>query len=176
MDSIRSDLIKTASRVAVFFFGVRVRVSSARRKKKKKTHPSLSSSSSSFAWILRFSVMEMECMTEFPHTHMDRRPRKRPRLAWDVPKVLSRFYLDFLMYFCLFFMIWWSFVGYLIRSGKFLYFYHIFRCFVLFLLIWWFWSLSGEIWQWSALVFVRSSLFWCVSPEISCLYDCSHDC
>ncbi|KAL5718035.1 dual-specificity kinase [Ranunculus cassubicifolius] len=30
--------------------------------------------------------MEMvECQTEFPHTHMDRRPRKRPRLAcWDV--------------------------------------------------------------------------------------------
>ncbi|KAF8408333.1 hypothetical protein HHK36_007482 [Tetracentron sinense] len=30
--------------------------------------------------------MEMECLTEFPHTHMDRRPRKRPRLAWDVPQ------------------------------------------------------------------------------------------
>ncbi|OVA20834.1 Protein kinase domain [Macleaya cordata] len=29
--------------------------------------------------------MEMECLTEFPHTHMDRRPRKRPRLGWDVP-------------------------------------------------------------------------------------------
>lgn len=25
-------------------------------------------------------------MTEFPHTHMDRRPRKRPRLGWDVPQ------------------------------------------------------------------------------------------
>ncbi|XP_031479967.1 serine/threonine-protein kinase AFC2 isoform X2 [Nymphaea colorata] len=31
--------------------------------------------------------MEMECLTEFPHTHMDRRPRKRPRLGWDVPQV-----------------------------------------------------------------------------------------
>ncbi|KAJ6809320.1 serine/threonine-protein kinase AFC2 isoform X1 [Iris pallida] len=28
--------------------------------------------------------MEMECATEFPHTRMDRRPRKRPRLGWDV--------------------------------------------------------------------------------------------
>ncbi|XP_022769842.1 serine/threonine-protein kinase AFC2 isoform X2 [Durio zibethinus] len=28
--------------------------------------------------------MEMERVTEFPHTHMDRRPRKRPRLGWDV--------------------------------------------------------------------------------------------
>ncbi|KAJ4959668.1 hypothetical protein NE237_019578 [Protea cynaroides] len=28
--------------------------------------------------------MEMECLTEFPHTHMDRRPRKRQRLGWDV--------------------------------------------------------------------------------------------
>ncbi|CAN6447473.1 unnamed protein product [Victoria cruziana] len=31
--------------------------------------------------------MEMECLTEFPHTHMDRRPRKRPRLGWDLPQV-----------------------------------------------------------------------------------------
>ncbi|KAK9277354.1 hypothetical protein L1049_006896 [Liquidambar formosana] len=30
--------------------------------------------------------MEMECLTEFPHTHMDRRPRKRARLAWDMPQ------------------------------------------------------------------------------------------
>ncbi|XWS51314.1 hypothetical protein CRYUN_Cryun12cG0166400 [Craigia yunnanensis] len=28
--------------------------------------------------------MEMERVMEFPHTHMDRRPRKRPRLGWDV--------------------------------------------------------------------------------------------
>uniref|UniRef100_A0A7C9E4M9 Dual-specificity kinase n=1 Tax=Opuntia streptacantha TaxID=393608 RepID=A0A7C9E4M9_OPUST len=28
--------------------------------------------------------MEMERVTEFPHTHLDRRPRKRPRLGWDV--------------------------------------------------------------------------------------------
>ncbi|RVX04317.1 Serine/threonine-protein kinase AFC2 [Vitis vinifera] len=31
--------------------------------------------------------MEMECVTEFPHTHMDRRPRKRPRFAWDAPQL-----------------------------------------------------------------------------------------
>ncbi|XP_068646007.1 serine/threonine-protein kinase AFC2 isoform X1 [Aristolochia californica] len=31
--------------------------------------------------------MELECVTEFPHTHMDRRPKKRPRLAWDVPQL-----------------------------------------------------------------------------------------
>lgn len=35
--------------------------------------------------------MEMERVTEFPHTHMDRRPAKRARLGWDVlpqaPKV-----------------------------------------------------------------------------------------
>lgn len=41
-------------------------------------------------------------MTEFPLTHLDRRPRKRPRLGWDVvpetpfqtqvaPKVLDLF-------------------------------------------------------------------------------------
>ncbi|KAJ6845268.1 serine/threonine-protein kinase AFC2 isoform X1 [Iris pallida] len=28
--------------------------------------------------------MEMELLTQFPHTHMDRRARKRPRLTWDV--------------------------------------------------------------------------------------------
>lgn len=31
--------------------------------------------------------MEMERVFEFPHTHMDRRPRKRARLGWDVPEV-----------------------------------------------------------------------------------------
>nr|KJB06716.1 hypothetical protein B456_001G063800 [Gossypium raimondii]KJB06719.1 hypothetical protein B456_001G063800 [Gossypium raimondii] len=31
--------------------------------------------------------MEMESVTEFPHTHMDRRPRKRPRLGWDVTQL-----------------------------------------------------------------------------------------
>lgn len=38
--------------------------------------------------------MEMERVTDFPHTHMDRRPRKRARLGWDVPEapeVLIRF-------------------------------------------------------------------------------------
>ncbi|KAK4279358.1 hypothetical protein QN277_011152 [Acacia crassicarpa] len=28
--------------------------------------------------------MEMERVFEFPHTHLDRQPRKRPRLGWDV--------------------------------------------------------------------------------------------
>ena len=29
-------------------------------------------------------------MIEFPHTHMDRRPRKRQRLGWDVaPQTLK---------------------------------------------------------------------------------------
>ncbi|KAF6137207.1 hypothetical protein GIB67_030971 [Kingdonia uniflora] len=28
--------------------------------------------------------MAMECMTEIPQHHMERRPRKRPRLAWDI--------------------------------------------------------------------------------------------
>ncbi|KAJ7945800.1 Kinase AFC1 [Quillaja saponaria] len=30
--------------------------------------------------------MEMERVLEFPHTHMDRRPRKRARLGWDIPE------------------------------------------------------------------------------------------
>lgn len=28
--------------------------------------------------------METQWITEFPHTNMDKRPRKRPRLAWDI--------------------------------------------------------------------------------------------
>ena len=31
--------------------------------------------------------MEMERVFEFPHTYMDRRPRKRARLGWDIPEV-----------------------------------------------------------------------------------------
>ncbi|XP_020216569.1 serine/threonine-protein kinase AFC2 isoform X1 [Cajanus cajan] len=31
--------------------------------------------------------MEMERVFEFPHTHMDRRPRKRARLGWDIAEV-----------------------------------------------------------------------------------------
>ncbi|CAI0447429.1 unnamed protein product [Linum tenue] len=31
--------------------------------------------------------MEMERVIEFPHTHLDRRPRKRARLGWDVPLI-----------------------------------------------------------------------------------------
>ena len=38
--------------------------------------------------------MEMECVTEFPHTHMDRRPRKRPRFAWDAPQLHPKVKLE----------------------------------------------------------------------------------
>ncbi|CAJ1943741.1 unnamed protein product [Sphenostylis stenocarpa] len=34
-----------------------------------------------------FRIMEMERVFEFPHSHMDRRPRKRARLGWDIPEV-----------------------------------------------------------------------------------------
>ncbi|CAI0390243.1 unnamed protein product [Linum tenue] len=30
--------------------------------------------------------METDYVAEFPHNHMDRRPRKRPRFAWDFPQ------------------------------------------------------------------------------------------
>ncbi|WOL01360.1 serine/threonine-protein kinase AFC2 isoform X1 [Canna indica] len=30
------------------------------------------------------SLMEFECLSEFPHTRLDGRPRKRPRLGWDI--------------------------------------------------------------------------------------------
>ncbi|KAH0975425.1 hypothetical protein GBA52_017324 [Prunus armeniaca] len=30
--------------------------------------------------------METERVTEFPFTHLDRRPRKRARLGWDIPQ------------------------------------------------------------------------------------------
>ncbi|KAL7185499.1 hypothetical protein ACSBR2_027444 [Camellia fascicularis] len=34
--------------------------------------------------------LEMERVIEFPHTHMDRRPRKTPRLGWDIaPQALK---------------------------------------------------------------------------------------
>nr|DAD30760.1 TPA_asm: hypothetical protein HUJ06_009611 [Nelumbo nucifera] len=58
--------------------------------------------------------MEMEFLTEFPHTHMDRRPRKRPKLAWDVPqmpKVVANYILILLVFYLLVF---------LDRSGGFL--------------------------------------------------------
>ncbi|RWR86022.1 serine/threonine-protein kinase AFC1 isoform X1 [Cinnamomum micranthum f. kanehirae] len=32
--------------------------------------------------------METQWITEFPHTKMDKRPRKRPRLTWDMPPAL----------------------------------------------------------------------------------------
>ncbi|XP_044492886.1 serine/threonine-protein kinase AFC2-like isoform X2 [Mangifera indica] len=34
--------------------------------------------------------MEMDYVTEFPHTHMDFRPRKRPRLAWEPTQALAK--------------------------------------------------------------------------------------
>jgi hypothetical protein len=45
-------------------------------------------------------------VSEFPHSHMDRRPRKRPRLAWELPqpqhvKVLT-FFFFFLSNFLIF--------------------------------------------------------------------------
>lgn len=32
--------------------------------------------------------METQRVIEFPHNNMDRRPRKRPRLTWDMPPPL----------------------------------------------------------------------------------------
>lgn len=32
--------------------------------------------------------METQRITEFPHKNMDKRPRKRPRLNWDMPPAL----------------------------------------------------------------------------------------
>jgi hypothetical protein len=32
--------------------------------------------------------METQRMIEFPHKNMDKRPRKRPRLTWDMPPLL----------------------------------------------------------------------------------------
>lgn len=39
----------------------------------------------------------MDYVTEFPHTHMDFRPRKRPRLAWEPTQALAKvkFYFGF---------------------------------------------------------------------------------
>ncbi|KDP26676.1 hypothetical protein JCGZ_17834 [Jatropha curcas] len=34
--------------------------------------------------------MEMDYVTQFPHNHMDRRPRKRPRFAWDIPQAHTK--------------------------------------------------------------------------------------
>ncbi|KAJ7956756.1 Serine/threonine protein kinase [Quillaja saponaria] len=34
--------------------------------------------------------MEMDYVTDFPQTHMDRRPRKRARLAWEVPQAYPK--------------------------------------------------------------------------------------
>ncbi|XP_054821128.1 serine/threonine-protein kinase AFC2-like isoform X2 [Prosopis cineraria] len=36
--------------------------------------------------------MEMDYVTEFPHSHVDRRPRKRPKLAWEFPQTHSKAY------------------------------------------------------------------------------------
>ena len=63
------------------------------------------------------SPMEMERVTEFPHTHLDRRPRKRPRLGWDVapqfPQVTDLFHQKIIFclisllfgFFCLLFLL-----------------------------------------------------------------------
>ena len=55
--------------------------------------------------LLSFKAMEMERVTEFPLTHLDRRPRKRPRLGWDVapqtPKVFDLLtFFVFVFLFC----------------------------------------------------------------------------
>ncbi|KAK4256643.1 hypothetical protein QN277_006342 [Acacia crassicarpa] len=36
--------------------------------------------------------MEMDYVTEFPHSHVDRRPRKRAKLAWEFPQTHSKAY------------------------------------------------------------------------------------
>ncbi|KAL7214458.1 hypothetical protein ACSBR1_026799 [Camellia fascicularis] len=43
-----------------------------------------------YFWQKQNENMEMECVIEFPHTHMDHRPRKRPHLGWDIaPQALK---------------------------------------------------------------------------------------
>ncbi|XP_002530054.2 serine/threonine-protein kinase AFC2 isoform X3 [Ricinus communis] len=34
--------------------------------------------------------MEMDYVSQYPHNHMDRRPRKRPRFAWDIPQAHTK--------------------------------------------------------------------------------------
>ncbi|KAK7265616.1 hypothetical protein RJT34_33238 [Clitoria ternatea] len=41
----------------------------------------------SFEALVVVRIMEMERIFEFPHPHMDRRPRKRARLGWDIVEV-----------------------------------------------------------------------------------------
>lgn len=47
--------------------------------------------------------MEMDYLTEFPLAHMDRRPRKKPRFAWDAPqsnlKVIFLFFSTLQIFF-----------------------------------------------------------------------------
>ncbi|KAH1246160.1 Serine/threonine-protein kinase AFC2 [Glycine max] len=38
--------------------------------------------------------MEMERIVEFPHTYMDRPPRKRARLGWDIAEVPKDCFVD----------------------------------------------------------------------------------
>lgn len=48
--------------------------------------------------------MEMDYVTEYPHSYMDRRPKKRPRLDWDpshTPKVHLFFLLSFFVFLLL---------------------------------------------------------------------------
>lgn len=49
----------------------------------------------------KFDLKDMQCMSDHTYSQMDRRPNKRPRLAWDIshtPKV-RRFLFFFLFYF-----------------------------------------------------------------------------
>ncbi|KAK7347082.1 hypothetical protein VNO80_21609 [Phaseolus coccineus] len=70
-----------------YWANIEIRVSAAE---------ALSSHKHIFSFILVFlffevfvvlRIMEMERVFEFPHSHMDRRPRKRARLGWDIPEV-----------------------------------------------------------------------------------------
>lgn len=65
--------------------------------------------------FLSFWIMEMELLAEYPHAHMDRRPRKRARLGWDVPEAPK--VIVFLDPF-LFFLFSSSFVFFSVRSTK----------------------------------------------------------
>lgn len=48
----------------------------------------------------------MDYLTEFPLAHMDRRPRKKPRFAWDAPqKVMFLFLFLILQNFLVIFLV-----------------------------------------------------------------------
>lgn len=59
--------------------------------------------SSSLLRMRKFDLKDMQCMPDHTYSQMDRRPNKRPRLAWDIshtPKV-RRFLFFFLLFFFL---------------------------------------------------------------------------